>query len=112
MIAFTAVSVWVYFGLTERISFLEHNLEMVTIEVEENDDWIDNFEPPQSVQDNIERVRQLEIEIAKIKLIVGNKWKKVLAKEFAYWIRNASDASAVGVPWTKLLTGVKLNEVR
>ena len=27
MIAFTAVSVWVYFGLTERISFLEHNLE-------------------------------------------------------------------------------------
>jgi hypothetical protein len=73
MIAFTAVSVWVYFGLTERISFLEHNLEMVTIEVEENDDWIDNFEPPQSVQDNIERVRQLEIEIAKIKLIVGNK---------------------------------------
>ena len=73
MIAFTAVSVWVYFGLTERISFLEHNLEMVTIEVEENDDWIDNFEPPQSVQANIERVRQLEIEIAKIKLIVGNK---------------------------------------
>ena len=51
MIAFTAVSVWVYFGLTERISFLEHNLEMVTIE----------------------RVRQLEIEIAKIKLMVGTK---------------------------------------
>ena len=73
MIAFTAVSVWVYFGLTERISFLEHNLEMVTIEVEENDDWIDNFEPPQSVQANIERVRQLEIEIAKIKLMVGTK---------------------------------------
>ena len=71
MIAFTAVSVWVYFGLTERISFLEHNLEMMTIEVEENDDWIDNFEPPKNVQDNILRVHKLEIEIEKLKLRLG-----------------------------------------
>lgn len=73
MIAFTAVSVWVYFGLTERISFLEHNLEMMTIEVEENDDWIDNFELPKNVQDNILRVHKLEIEIEKLKLkLEGN----------------------------------------
>lgn len=73
MIAFTAVSVWVYFGLTERISFLEHNLEMMTIEVEENDDWIDNFEPFKNVQDNILRVHKLEIEIEKLKLkLEGN----------------------------------------
>lgn len=45
MIAFTAVSVWVYFGLTERISFLEHNLELTMAEVEENDNWIDDFQP-------------------------------------------------------------------
>jgi len=73
MIAFTAVSVWVYFGLTERISFLEHNLDLVMEEVEENDTWIDNFEPPKSVKDTVTRVHDLEIEIAKIKLIIGAK---------------------------------------
>jgi len=73
MIAFTAVSVWVYFGLTERISFLEHNLELTMQEVEENDDWIDKFEPPKSVQDTVARVHNLEIEIARIKLLLEAK---------------------------------------
>ena len=73
MIAFTAVSVWVYFGLTERISFLEHNLELTMQEVEENDDWIDKFEPPKSVQDTVSRVHNLEIEIARIKLMLETK---------------------------------------
>lgn len=70
MIAFTAVSVWVYFGLTERISFLEHNLELTMQEVEENDDWIDKFQPPKSVQDTVIRVQHLEIEIEKLKALV------------------------------------------
>ena len=70
MIAFTAVSVWVYFGLTERISFLEHNLELTMEEVEENDKWIDDFEPPKSVQNTVARVHQLEIELAKLKLLM------------------------------------------
>ena len=70
MIAFTAVSVWVYFGLTERISFLEHNLELTMEEVEENDNWIDEFEPPKSVQDTVGRVHELEIELAKLKLLI------------------------------------------
>ena len=73
MIAFTAVSVWVYFGLTERISFLEHNLELTMQEVEENDGWIDSFEPPKSVQDTVSRVHDLEIEIAKLKLMLEAK---------------------------------------
>ena len=72
MIAFTAVSVWVYFGLTERISFLEHNLDLVMEEVEENDNWIDEFEPPKSVQDTVGRVHELEIELAKLKLLIEN----------------------------------------
>ncbi len=71
MIAFTAVSVWVYFGLTERISFLEHNLELTMQEVEENDDWIDKFEPPKSVQDTVIRVHDLEIELEKLKVILA-----------------------------------------
>ena len=73
MIAFTAVSVWVYFGLTERISFLEHNLELTMQEVEENDSWIDSFEPPKSVQDTVNKVQQIEVELAKIKLSIGMK---------------------------------------
>lgn len=73
MIAFTGVSVWVYFGLVERIAFLEHNLELTMEEVEENDNWIDKFEPPKSVQDTVVRVHNLEIEIARIKLLLeGN----------------------------------------
>lgn len=71
MIAFTAVSVWVYFGLTERISFLEHNLELTMQEVEENDNWIDEFEPPKSVQDTVIRVHNLEIELEKLKVILA-----------------------------------------
>ena len=67
MIAFTAVSVWVYFGLTERISFLEHNLDLTMQEVEENDEWIDNFQPPQTVQDTVKRVHKIEIELERLK---------------------------------------------
>lgn len=73
MIAFTGVSVWVYFGLVERIAFLEHNLELTMQEVEENDNWIDEFELPKSVQDTVARVHDLEIEIAKIKLLLEAK---------------------------------------
>lgn len=73
MIAFTGVSVWVYFGLVERIAFLEHNLELTMQEVEENDNWIDDFEPPKSVQYTIARVHDLEIEIARIKLMLEAK---------------------------------------
>jgi len=76
MIAFTAVSVWVYFGLTERISFLEHNLELTMQEVEENDNWIDEFQPPKEVQNTVTRVQELEVELAKIKLVLsqGRAW--------------------------------------
>lgn len=78
MIAFTAVSVWVYFGLTERISFLEHEQEMMMVEIEENDDWIDDFQPPKEVQDTVRRVQELEIEVEKMKIVLGNaisRWK-------------------------------------
>ena len=68
MIAATAVSVWAYFGISERLSFLEHNLEMLAIEVEENDDWIDDFEPPPEVADAIARVRAMEIRLKEIEV--------------------------------------------
>ena len=70
MIAFTAVSVWVYFGLTERLAFLEHEQEMMMVEIEENDDWIDAFKPPVEVQENIARVRELELVLSTLKIRV------------------------------------------
>ena len=63
MIALTGLSVWLYFGLTERITFLEHQMEMLTIEVEENDTWIDEWQPPKSVSESILRMRDIEIQL-------------------------------------------------
>ena len=63
MIALTGLSVWLYFGLTERITFLEHQMEMLTIEVEENDTWIDEWQPPESVKESIMRMRDIEIQL-------------------------------------------------
>lgn len=70
LVAFTAVSVWAYFGIIERLAFIEHEQEMMVVEIEENDTWIDNFEPPKTVQENIVRVRQLELRIQKLETIM------------------------------------------
>lgn len=64
LVAFTAISVWAYFGIIERLSFLEHEQEMMIVEIEENDNWIDGFSPPPEVQDTIKRVRELELKVA------------------------------------------------
>jgi hypothetical protein len=63
MIALTGLSVWLYFGLTERLTFLEHQMEMLTIEVEENDTWIDGWQPPASVKESIVRMREIEMQL-------------------------------------------------
>ena len=63
MIAITGLSVWLYFGLTERLSMLEHEMDMIKIEVEENDTWIDNWQPPESVKESIMRMREIEIQL-------------------------------------------------
>ncbi len=46
-----------------EIQALQLEIERIREEVEENDDWIDNFEPPKSVQESIEIVRALELQI-------------------------------------------------
>ena len=68
LVAATAISVWAYFGIIERLSFLEHEQEMMLVEIEENDNWIDDWKPPASVQDNIKNVRNLEKELIKLRL--------------------------------------------
>lgn len=71
LIAFTGIAVWAYFGIVERIAFLEHNQEMISVEVEENDTWIDEFKPPVEVQDNIARVRELELKVKELEVIIA-----------------------------------------
>ena len=73
LIAFTGLTVWGYFGIIERLAFLEHEQEMHWEEIQENDDWIDEYEPPKSVQENIKRVRELELRITKIETMMEMK---------------------------------------
>ena len=68
LVGATAVSVWAYFGIIERLTFLEHDTSMMLVEIEENDTWIDEWKPPASVQENIKKVLQLEKELVKVKL--------------------------------------------
>ena len=46
-----------------EIQVLQSEIERIMEEVKENDEWIDNFEPPKSVQESIESVRELELQI-------------------------------------------------
>ncbi len=73
LIAFTGVSVWGYFGITERLAFLEHEQKMHWEEIQENDHWIDQWKPPESVETNIQRVRELELRIARIETMMEFK---------------------------------------
>tara|TARA_R110000796_G_scaffold89024_2_gene192487 strand:- start:2767 stop:3063 length:297 start_codon:yes stop_codon:yes gene_type:complete len=66
-----AVSTWAYYGVIERLNSLESTVDSHWEEIEENDDWIDGFEPPKAVQDTVERVRQLELRLVKIETIIN-----------------------------------------
>jgi len=73
LIAFTGLTVWGYFGIIERLAFLEHEQEMHWEEIQENDDWIDNWKPPTAVEANIQRVRELELRITKMETMMEMK---------------------------------------
>ena len=77
LIAFTAVAVWAYFGIMERLAFVENDIAAMFVEVEENDNWIDNWKPPSSVQENIKRVREIELQLVEMQL----KIKFLLARK-------------------------------
>ena len=59
-----AISTWAYYGVIERLNTIEHEMEVHWEEIEENDNWIDNFEPPEEVQETVFHVRDLERQIA------------------------------------------------
>lgn len=55
-----AISTWAYFGVIERLNSIENQLIQHWEEIEENDNWIDGWKPPEEVKKTIERVRELE----------------------------------------------------
>lgn len=73
----TGIAVWAYFGIEERIAFLERAVEINFEEIEENDTWIDEFKPPKEVQDAIDRVRILELDTVRLE----TKLERILERE-------------------------------
>ena len=64
MVVVAAIAVFTYTQAINRLTAVENSLKIINVEVEENDTWIDNFEPPKEVQVTVERVRELEIQVA------------------------------------------------
>ena len=58
-----SVSTWAYYGIIERLNAIESQSTYMLEEIEENDSWIDEFQPPPQVQDTVERVRDLEVRL-------------------------------------------------
>lgn len=67
-----AVSTWAYNGVIERLNKIEGALTSHWEEIEENDDWIDKFQPPLEVMETISRVRELEIKMAVLESKINN----------------------------------------
>ena len=65
-----AVSTWAYYGVIERLNSLENTVKAHWEEIQENDDWIDGFEPPKAVQQTVERVRELELRMVKLETTI------------------------------------------
>ena len=68
LVAASAISVWAYFGIMERLTFIERELLTHWEEIEENDNWIDEWSPPPAVAESIKRVRALELQIKELEL--------------------------------------------
>ena len=68
LIAVTGIAVWGYFGITERLTFIERELSTHWEEIEENDDWIDEWAPPASVQQTTKDVQKLKTELQVLRL--------------------------------------------
>ena len=56
----TAIVTWGYFGITERLTKIERDLSVHWEEIEENDQWIEEFQPPPQVRETVIKVRDLE----------------------------------------------------
>ena len=70
-----AISTWAYFGVIERINAIESKMIQHWEEIEENDNWIDEFQPPKSVRETVERVRELELRVVILETLLNERDK-------------------------------------
>ena len=66
-----SVSTWAYYGIIERLNAIESQNVYMLEEIEENDSWIDDFQPPPQVQDTVRRVREIETRITIIETMLN-----------------------------------------
>ena len=66
-----SVSTWAYYGIIERLNAIEAQAVYMLEEIEENDTWIDEFQPPKQVQDTVERVRDLELKLIRLETLLN-----------------------------------------
>ena len=66
-----SVSTWAYYGIIERLNAIESQNVYMLEEIEENDTWIDEFQPPPQVRDTVDRVRELELRITVLETLVN-----------------------------------------
>ena len=70
VLAATAVAVSGYLSVTHRLTDLEAKHATASNQIEDNENWINEFEPPEEVKNTVERVRELEIRIAVLETLV------------------------------------------
>ena len=70
-----AISTWAYFGVIERLNAIEATMVQHWEEIEENDNWIDEFQPPKAVRETVERVRELELRVVVLETLLNEKDK-------------------------------------
>ena len=70
-----AISTWAYFGVIERLNAIEATMVQHWEEIEENDNWIDEFQPPKAVRETVERVRELELRVVVLETLLKEKDK-------------------------------------
>lgn len=70
LIAGTAVAVWAYFGVIERIAFLELKEQQNRTKLEFAYTWVQEFKLPPAVADTVIRVRDMELQIKELEMEV------------------------------------------
>jgi len=71
VIVVAGIAAFTYTQAINRLTALENKVDLINIEVEENDSWIDTFSPPPEVRETVSRVRELEIRLAVLEHNVG-----------------------------------------
>ena len=66
-----SVSTWSYYGIIERLNAIESQSVYMLEEIEENDSWMDEFQPHPQVQDTVRRVRDIETRITVLETLVN-----------------------------------------